>query len=736
MKSKEEKGVTLLVLTITIIVLLIITSITIGNFQNQLGKKNLNNLYSDIEAINAKISEYYLKNNSLPIFEENAYMNNSSQLKLLFKTNGGKGTLININDENSYYVINLSKLENLTLNYGREYSNWDNNSTYEKYQDVYIINETTHQVYYPKGVKYNGRMYFTTTLPEEIEKIQSSEIPNEGLELTVGKTNKNYISDSDKVIIDAEINLNISSDFMKDTLGYSWNITQDKNIEYTKFELDTSNNATLMSKQLENVNEYYLNIKIQDNNGCEHILEEKISNLNSKNLILGLVDDLGTSSTIYLYGNSEEVTSGNITITMPDNTSRTIAAVNDNTEISNEANYTTYTVNKNGTYKFRATDGAIITEKTIEINNIEKFELVDNLGLSYVNSEQKAYNYKGAAVPKGFYVDTKTEVNTGLVITDKIDSEGYSIGNEWVWVPVNSTIGNNDYYITETGSVVGATTVSYTKYSKLYSFSSAKTRDPYGTFYLEDNSKTGVLGKPSTTIGYREPTLVTNETYGDTKYYNTINQRGTKTKFTNVTGVANQYIIDYNNMVTSVDKYKGFYIGRYEISGSESQGIEKVGDSLTNLNWYQLYNACMTFDSNYVTSGMVYGTLWNAICSWLAKSGYNVGYTGETKSGYGNYFYEDVFIKNNNTTVIIKKSGVSEKLKTGQVSYTKSNNIYDFSGNCYDWTQEGLYADRRVFGGGGYMNHNQNYTYASNRNFDAPSNSHVSYSSRPYFFIK
>ena len=118
---RNSKGVTLLVLTITIIVLLIITSITIGNFQNQLGKKNLNNLYSDIEAINTKISEYYLKNNSLPIYEENAYMNNSSQLKLLFKTNGGKGTLINVNDENSYYVINLSKLENLTLNYGREY---------------------------------------------------------------------------------------------------------------------------------------------------------------------------------------------------------------------------------------------------------------------------------------------------------------------------------------------------------------------------------------------------------------------------------------------------------------------------------------------------------------------------------------------------------------------------------------------------------------------------------------
>ena len=130
-------------------------------------------------------------------------------------------------------------------------------------------------------------------------------------------------------------------------------------------------------------------------------------------------------------------------------------------------------------------------------------------------------------------------------------------------MPVNSTIGNNDYYIVESGNVIGATSVTYTKYSKLYSFSSAKTRDPYGTLYLEDNSKTGILGTPATTFGYREPTILTDATFGDAKHYDTINQRGTKTKFTNVTGVANQYITDFNNMVTSIDKYKGFYIGRY-----------------------------------------------------------------------------------------------------------------------------------------------------------------------------
>jgi type II secretory pathway pseudopilin PulG len=698
---RNSKGVTLLVLTITIIVLLIITSITIGNFQNQLGKKNLNNLYSDIEAINTKISEYYLKNNSLPIYEENAYMNNSSQLKLLFKTNGGKGTLINVNDENSYYVINLSKLENLTLNYGREYDKWDNNSTYEKYQDLYIINEVTHQVYYPNGVKYNGKSYFTTTLPENVEKIQSSEIPSDGLELTVVKSDKNYISDSDKVIVDADINLNMGSNFMRESLKYGWNVIQDKdNIEYSQFSLDSTNSAKLTSKNIENKDEYYLYVNVLDINGKEHILEEKINDLNSKNLILGLVDDLGTSSTIYLYGNSEEVTSGNITITMPDNTTNTITATNNNSEISNKSYYATYTVMKNGAYTFKATQEAFASEITIEVSNIEKFELVDNLGLSYVNSEQKAYNYKGAAVPKGFYVDTKADVNTGLVITDKIDSEGYSTGNEWVWVPVNSTVGNNDYYITESGSLEGATTVTYTKYSKLYSFSSARTRDPYGTFYAHGNAINGGKGtlvKPSTSGGYREPAILVDTTYGETKYYNTINQRGTKTKFTNVTGVASQYITDYNNMVTSVDKYKGFYIGRYELTGSEENGKEKRGKGMdTPINWYQQYNSCMTFDNNYVTGCMIYGTLWDTTLQWLAKSGYNVGYTGEPKSGYGNYFNEEIFIQNDNTKIVVKKSKSATQLETGQVSYTKSNNIYDLTGNAIEWTQTANAAMFRV----------------------------------------
>ncbi len=413
-----------------------------------------------------------------------------------------------------------------------------------------------------------------------------------------------------------------------------------------------------------------------------------------------------------------------------------INAVEDNSIISNESQYLTYNVHKNGRYIFKATnENGKTTETAVEVKNIEKFELIDNLELTYVNNEQKAYNYKGAAVPKGYYVDTNTKVNTGLVITDSIDSEGYSIGNEWVWVPVNSTIGNNDYYITEAGSLAGATTVTYSKYSKLYSFSSAKTRDPYGTFYLYGNTNE-VLGKPSEINGSREPAILTYTT-GEIDNYNQINQRGTKTKFTNVTGVANQYITDYNNMITSVDRYKGFYIGRYELSGNESQGIEKSGTSLTNLSWYQLYNACMTFDNNNMTSGMMYGSLWDATCVWLAKSGYDVGYSNGTISSRGNYAREEIKVSNGNNTIIVKEKNVVKKLMTGQTSYTRLNNIYDLGGNCYDFTQEAHNDSRRIVRGGYYLNGGwKDYTYISFRAAATQLNIDDIFSSRPYFCIK
>ena len=231
-----------------------------------------------------------------------------------------------------------------------------------------------------------------------------------------------------------------------------------------------------------------------DGNGNVKEVEYEEPIDNSESLVLGLVDDLGTNATIYLYGNTEKITSGSITITMPDNTIQTITATSDNTNITSIENYATYTVNKNGVYKFTATDGTNTAETKVRVKNIEKFTAVESLGLEKVKfkdgtESDNAYSYKGASIPMGYYVDTETNIDTGLVVTDEIDGEGYSTGNEWVWVPVNSTVGNNEYYAEETpaqilaGTESESTPTTYIKYSKLYSFSQAKIRDDYGTLY-------------------------------------------------------------------------------------------------------------------------------------------------------------------------------------------------------------------------------------------------------------
>lgn len=451
---------------------------------------------------------------------------------------------------------------------------------------------------------------------------------------------------------------------------------------------------------------------------------------NSESLVLGFVDDTGTNSIIYLYNNVEKITSGTITITMPDSTTSTITAIADTSNISNTSNYAGYTVSKNGVYEFQATSGTTTTTTKIRVKNIEKFTDVSTLGLDYAKNDQSAYNYNGAAIPNGYYVDTKSKVSTGLVITDEIDSEGYSTGNEWVWVPVNESVGNNEFYINGSGTVAG-TNVTYTKYSKLWSFA---TNSETGVTTRTDLSNPQVQPSSTSTsaTAYREPAILTNTSYGEVTYYNQINKRGSENKFTNVEEVATQYITDYNNMVESVNKYGGFFMGRYEITANG----EKRGNPLTSTNWYTYYNKCMTYGKENTESGMIYGNLWDATMQWLAKSGYGVGYTGKNYIGYGNYAAEEVKINNKDTAIILKAAGISQKMYTGRTSYTSANNIYDLAGNCADWTQEATNDYRRVCRGWYNQGTSTSYCYTSYRNYSNPNYTASYYTSRPCLYIK
>lgn len=277
-KFKSDKGVTLIILTLTIIVLVLITGVTIGNLNGQLALKKLNNLYGDIDSISTKVSDYYLKNNSLPVYD-NKYLSKEN-LKLLFTSKGQDDAFVNINDNDNYYVLNLSKLENLTLNYGRDYKKWPESGQYDECQDLYIINEQTHQIYYPEGVEYQGDMFFTRENSNnvQIEKVTTQKIAGNGITIaSINNIRKDTLTGG--IVLTVDVKLNIQGDLEKDTLKYFWKeYNYVDGVKYTPFSIDSNNTATLSSRKLStSITSCILEVKILDKNGNEYTASSTVN---------------------------------------------------------------------------------------------------------------------------------------------------------------------------------------------------------------------------------------------------------------------------------------------------------------------------------------------------------------------------------------------------------------------------------------------------------------------------
>lgn len=147
-KLKNNKGITLVSLIITIVLMFIIAGTTIYTSTNRFKINSLKKMYNDIELLNDKISTYYVKYGGIPILK------NSSGDYILY-TFSNLDFDKSINDDSNYYIIDLEAIGNMTLNYGEEgYSNPNTSD------DVYIVNNKTHTVYYVKGIENaNGKIY-------------------------------------------------------------------------------------------------------------------------------------------------------------------------------------------------------------------------------------------------------------------------------------------------------------------------------------------------------------------------------------------------------------------------------------------------------------------------------------------------------------------------------------------------------------------------------------------------
>ncbi len=161
-KVKNAKGISLVSLAIAVIVLVILANIIIYNARDSLKVGNLKEMQNDIENLTDKISNYYAQNGKIPAKLEYP---NIDHLKVA-------GVISEEVDIGKFLVIDLSALDNLTLNRGQDF---EKIKTYDKlleeqaknYTDLYIINETSHNIFYVAGITLDHETYYTNYTSKE-----------------------------------------------------------------------------------------------------------------------------------------------------------------------------------------------------------------------------------------------------------------------------------------------------------------------------------------------------------------------------------------------------------------------------------------------------------------------------------------------------------------------------------------------------------------------------------------
>ena len=301
-------------------------------------------------------------------------------------------------------------------------------------------------------------------------------------------------------------------------------------------------------------------------------------------------------------------------------------------------------------------------------------------------------------VPNG-YVGSKAtgenEIDTGYVIyegeeevNDSNVEEAQKTRNQYVWIPVPDA------------SKMYGTDANGKKWGKLYEFTTdtGENIDPVtGARPLNWSESDGIMN--ISTGSFREPDSVIK------------NDIDSKLKTLNVESITtNNFLVqleqEFNSMINSVEKYEGFYIGRYETGdlNKEEVVIRKGNTDIGNQTWYTMYSKIKNLSNanNNIKTSLIWGNQWYRTLAWLIESKSKTIDEILKSTTWGNYRNSTFKYLDNSGNSITKEMGSSIKIPTGCSEYTKANNIYDLAGNVNEWTMISYSNYSRSDNGGNY----------------------------------
>lgn len=155
-----KKGITLVVLIITIVVALVILSITIVGVKTAVDNANLVTYAKDLASIQDATAQYYINNSAFPTAVENEsalsqedILGITAEPTLLTADLQTNGDYNDNSQMGSFYKIDLAKL-NVTKSMRGIQKNSDQS-------DTYYVSYPSMNIYYIKGIKIKGVRYFS-----------------------------------------------------------------------------------------------------------------------------------------------------------------------------------------------------------------------------------------------------------------------------------------------------------------------------------------------------------------------------------------------------------------------------------------------------------------------------------------------------------------------------------------------------------------------------------------------
>ena len=285
--------------------------------------------------------------------------------------------------------------------------------------------------------------------------------------------------------------------------------------------------------------------------------------------------------------------------------------------------------------------------KTVQAQQNSEIEM-NLLEQELANATKEPDPAEGVKIPTGFYYVGGTKTS-GIVISDNVnDKDKYKnkavvgtdlLGNQYVWIPctTDSTSSKLQYVRTEWGVEVDGA----------------------------DNSR-----------AIKDELTLTDSsvTYSDADTANGINA-----------DVSKEIVAQIKAEKTSVAKYGGYYIGRYEVGKNGDTAVVKYNQTpYASITWSTAYGLAKQIITNSeATSYLCSSYAWDTAVNFIQNNSTAKNYATSIEGFNGNWNPQAVKDPSGN---VIKPAGTSQQLNTGLT--TQFCNIFDMGGNEAEFTTE------------------------------------------------